>query len=84
MHWNTSTRSTRKSSTRSSISHSMLLALNMEAQREDYTLVMVAVMEEARIILMDIITIMDIIRDTVRDRGVEAVALILMVAIKGT
>jgi len=62
----------------------MLLVLSMEAQWVDYILDMVVVMEEARIIRMDIITIMAIILDMDRDRGVGAVGLIRMVAIKGT
>ena len=82
MRWNTSTRSTRKRSTLRSISHNMLLVPSMEARWVDYILDMVVVMGEAR---MDIIiTIMAIILDMDRDRGVGAVGLIRMVAIKGT
>lgn len=57
----------------------------MEVVRwEDCILVMEAVMGEARIMDMDIITTMDIIPDMVRDREVGAVGLTPMVAIKRT
>lgn len=73
-----------------STNHSMEALLSMEgllsteARLEVYTLAMVEVTE---VHIMDITittTIMDIILDTVRDRGVEAVGLIPMVAIRST
>jgi len=79
MRWNTSTRSTKKKSTRRSTSNSMEVV-----RWEDCILVMEAVMGEARIMDMDIITTMDIIPDMVRDREVGAVGLTPMVAIKRT